>query len=694
MNPKTPYRLIEQLDQLPWLRMFLVGSLYILSSWPNRIDANVQGSISLPWPPAGIAVAATLIFGLRVWPAVAMGAFLVAASTGAPLGFAVVAAMGSAAETVIVAKVLGRSYSIEKNLSRTRDVLLFIGIAVVVAPIAGVTLDALGLCLFSMASWSDFVGLWRLNYIGDAMGILVVAPAVLTWSQRPEGRMTRRRGLEAISMIVLLATASQIVYGGLIDERIARLLSLACFPFIVWGALRFGQRGTTTAAMVAVFIAVPNTVHGLGPFVYLSTSLSLAYLYGLMGAVTVIGLLLGAVVTEYRSVAMELSEAREMLEERVADRTAALEEQLRERERVSMALRESEERYRRITQTITDYIYVVSFIDGHAVRTTHAPTCAAVTGYSSEEFVDNPFLWFHMVYPDDRERVLGLTTAIMSSRKSVSIEHRIIRKDGVVRWIRNTTVPILNAEGVLMSYDGLIQDITDRKLAEKAVSESESQFRAVFDSAGIGIAISSLDGLLQRCNPALERMLGYGPGELDGQPSKRISHPDEHLRLKDDTRRIMLGTGPENGLTVERRFIRKDGSTLWGRLTTTMLRDAAGNPQSGIGIVEDITVQKATEQEREKLLRQVREAMANVRTLSGLVPICSSCKKIRDDRGEWEPVEEYVTAHTGAEFTHGICPDCLRAFYPEYVNGYADLLAPTARRHATGGHKDQGSTEG
>jgi PAS domain S-box-containing protein len=694
MNPKTPYQLIEQIDRLPWVRTFFIGSIYILSSWAGRVDANVQGNISLMWPPAGIAVAAALIFGLRVWPAVACGAFVVTVSTGAPLGFAVAAALGSVVEIVIVVKVMERVSAIDQGLARVRDIFSFFGIAVVLAPIAGATIDTLGVCLFAMAPWPDFVGLWRLDYIGDAMGILVVAPALLTWCQRPEERMTRPRLLEAILLILLLIVVSQTVYGGLLDERMTRPLSLACFPFIVWGALRFGQRGTATAAVVAVSIAVLNTVHGHGPFVYLRPSLNLAFLYGLMGAVTVIGLLLGAVVTEYRTVARELSEAREYLEARVADRTNALEEQLRERERVSAALRDSEERYRRITQTITDYIYVVSFIDGHAVRTTHAPACTAVTGYSSEEFDANPFLWFHMVYPDDRARVLGLTTAIMSSRKSVSIEHRIVRKDGVVRWIRNTTVPIFNFDGVLTSYDGLIQDITDRKLAEEAVRESESKFRAVFDSAGIGIAISSLDGLIQRCNPALERMLGYGPGDLNGQPSKRISHPAEHLRLKEDARRIMVGTDPEHGLTVDRRLIRKDGSTLWVRLTTTILRDAEGNPQSGLGIVEDITVQKATEQERENLLRQVREAMANVRTLSGLVPICSSCKKIRDERGGWKPVEEYITAHTGAEFTHGICPDCLTAFYPEYVNGYADLLASAARRHATEGLQDQGSIEG
>jgi C4-dicarboxylate-specific signal transduction histidine kinase len=108
--------------------------------------------------------------------------------------------------------------------------------------------------------------------------------------------------------------------------------------------------------MLAVTIAIVDTIQRQGPFIHMSPSSSLVYLYGFTGVATVTGLLLGAVVTEYRTVAYELQEARGLLEARIADRTAALQQQLVERERVSAALRDSEERYRRITQTITDYI--------------------------------------------------------------------------------------------------------------------------------------------------------------------------------------------------------------------------------------------------------------------------------------------------------------------------------------------------
>jgi PAS domain S-box-containing protein len=443
--------------------------------------------------------------------------------------------------------------------------------------------------------------------------------------------------------------------------------------------------------MLAVTIAIVDTIQRQGPFIHMSPSSSLVYLYGFTGVATVTGLLLGAVVTECRTVAYELQEARGLLEARIADRTAALQQQLVERERVSAALRDSEERYRRITQTITDYIYSVAFVDGHPVGTTHAPTCEAVTGYTSEELAASPFLWLHMVHEDDRERVLGLTPEILATHESVNIEHRIIRKDGVVRWVKNTTVPTFDANGVLVSYDGLIQDITERKVAEELVRESEAKFRAVFDSAGIGIAISALDGSLLECNPALERMLGYERGELQGQSLGRIAHPDDLALQRDHVRRVLAGAQTK-GFSTERRYVRKDRRIVWGRITATLVRDTKGNPQYGLGLVEDITERKASEQERERLLSKVQEAMANVKTLSGFVPICSSCKKIRDDRGFWIQIEQYLAYHTGVQFSHGICPDCLKQFYPEHADGYAAEAFPSSTVHVTrGGGKSEGS---
>jgi PAS domain S-box-containing protein len=166
----------------------------------------------------------------------------------------------------------------------------------------------------------------------------------------------------------------------------------------------------------------------------------------------------------------------------------------------------------------------------------------------------------------------------------------------------------------------------------------------------------------------LERSLGFEAGELQGQPTGRILHRDDGAMHKELVRRVLAGA-PQQGISSERRYVRKDGRTLWGLLTVTVVRDAAGNPQYALGVVEDITVRRVAEQERGRLQQELRQAPANLTTLSGLVPICSCCKKIRDDRGYWTQVERYLTQHTGAQFSHGICPECMREKYPEYADG-------------------------
>lgn len=129
------------------------------------------------------------------------------------------------------------------------------------------------------------------------------------------------------------------------------------------------------------------------------------------------------------------------------------------------ALRGSEERYRRLLDSVTDYVYSVALRDGQAVSTSHGPGCLAVTGYTPEEFQKDPWLWHRLIHPEDREPVLQRLGRVTSEGRTFEIEHRIIRKDGAVRWVRNRHVPRYAGDGALESYDGLISDITERKLA-------------------------------------------------------------------------------------------------------------------------------------------------------------------------------------------------------------------------------------
>jgi PAS domain S-box-containing protein len=127
----------------------------------------------------------------------------------------------------------------------------------------------------------------------------------------------------------------------------------------------------------------------------------------------------------------------------------------------------SEQRYRHITEAVTDYIYTVRFESGRPVETIHRPTSVAVTGYTPEELKANPKLWLDIVHPDDLEVVREQVSRCICGQKFRTIEHRIIRKDGSIRWVRRTLVPQFDSQGKLLSYDGLLQDITELKIAEQ-----------------------------------------------------------------------------------------------------------------------------------------------------------------------------------------------------------------------------------
>jgi PAS domain S-box-containing protein len=146
-----------------------------------------------------------------------------------------------------------------------------------------------------------------------------------------------------------------------------------------------------------------------------------------------------------------------------------------ERKKAEKELRESEDRYRRITEAITDYIYTVTVEDGRPVETIHGPACVAVTGYTAEHFKENPYLWIQMVDEGDRAAVEKLAAQTLCGERVPALEHRIIRKDGATRWVRNTPVLNFDTQGKLLSYDGLVQDVTERKEAEEAVREANDE---------------------------------------------------------------------------------------------------------------------------------------------------------------------------------------------------------------------------
>ena len=155
------------------------------------------------------------------------------------------------------------------------------------------------------------------------------------------------------------------------------------------------------------------------------------------------------------------------------------------------AVKESEGRYQRLLGSVTDYVYSVTVDQGRAVATSHGPGCEAVTGFTLGEFEADSFLWYRMIYNEDRPAVTAQAERVVRGETPSPLEHRIVRKDGRIRWIRNTPVPQKDDGGRLISYDGLISDITERKRAE--------EFLAVEHAVTVELAgASSLDEALTR----------------------------------------------------------------------------------------------------------------------------------------------------------------------------------------------------
>jgi PAS domain S-box-containing protein len=192
-------------------------------------------------------------------------------------------------------------------------------------------------------------------------------------------------------------------------------------------------------------------------------------------------------------------------------------------------------------------------------------------------------------------------------------------------------------------------------------TEAEANFTRLFETMPIGLFHMRPDGTILQVNSALAEMLGFeNPVEVSGHHAAEFfNSPEEHLAWRNNIERDGTLVGHET------QIHRRDGSPLWVEISARALRDGLSGSLFYEGSVEDISQRRAAQQERERLIAELRGALSHAKQLSGLLPICSSCKKIRDDRGEWNPMEVYIQQRSDASFTHSFCPECVRRLYPE-----------------------------
>jgi integral membrane sensor domain MASE1 len=206
--------------------------------------AFLHASASPVWPPAGIALAVLLVLGYRVWPAIFIGAFLVNATTAGNILTSLGIATGNTLEALCGACLVNRFAGGTRVFDRAQDVFKF-ALAAMVSTLISPTIGLTSLELGDFASWANYGPIWLTWWLGDAAGVLVVAPFILLWSISSPQRWTRREAVEVGILLLLLICLGEIVFGGWSSISAKNYpISFICGPVVLWTAFRFSQRET------------------------------------------------------------------------------------------------------------------------------------------------------------------------------------------------------------------------------------------------------------------------------------------------------------------------------------------------------------------------------------------------------------------------------------------------------------------
>jgi len=202
-----------------------------------------------------------------------------------------------------------------------------------------------------------------------------------------------------------------------------------------------------------------------------------------------------------------------------------------------------------------------------------------------------------------------------------------------------------------------------RKRTEEALRKSEERYRTILDNIEEGYFEVDIPGNFTFFNDSLCRVLGYSRDEMMGMNNRQYMDKENAQKIYQAFNQVYTTGEPYRSFDWE--IVRKDGTKRFVESSVSLIRDSKGERIGFRGIVRDITERKRVEAEREKLIRELQDALAQIKKLSGLLPICASCKKIRDDQGYWNQIEAYIRDHSEAKFSHGICPECMKKLYPD-----------------------------
>jgi len=416
------------------------------------------------WPCSGIALAALLILGYDVWPAILLGAFLLYVTIAGSVGPSIGVAAGNTLEALAAAWFVNRWAGGRDAMNRTRNVFMFAILAGILSTMVAATIGVTSLSLGGLTPWSSYRSVWLTWWLGDAVGNAVVAPFLLLWILSPSDRWRRSQIIEASALLVCLMLVGQMVFNGvLISGNKNYPLEYLCIPVLVWAALRFGQREAATATLVLSGVAIWGTLYGLGPFARDTLNESLVLLQAFLGIGAVMTMALAAEVSQHR---LAEDEARSLS---VSDPLTGLGNYRKLVDSLEMEMKRSERTGRSFALILLDVddLKCINDVHGHLVGSRalcrladvlrlHSRSIDTAARYGGDEFA--------LILPEETEdaaRLVGRRIADELSRDggtppvSVSV--------GIAVWPRDGNTK----ESLILAAD---QDLYEKKRARKSLT--------------------------------------------------------------------------------------------------------------------------------------------------------------------------------------------------------------------------------
>jgi len=547
----------------------IVAVVYFAAARFGLSLAFATKQVTAVWPPTGIALVAVLAFGPRIWPGVFLGAFWANAIADEPLTTAAGIAVGNTLAGLAGGWGLRKFVGFDVAIERTRDVLGLVLVACA-STMLSASLGVANLALGGLVPWSAYSSVWWVWWVGDTLGILVFAPFVLTWSLAPRIQWRGWRLVEFITLFAIFCVVSAIVFTG------PKAVAHAAYPFLIWAALRFGQRETVTIALLASGAAIWGAIHDRGPFGIGSLDERLVLLDTFVGATAVTALLLGSATAERRASQARVERAREELEQRVLARTAELGEANANLITLNADLTQRTTELANKNEEVEAFVYIVS----HDLR----GPLVNLQGFSQEVERSCKELAGHLqgvALPAEvalRVRPIlddAIPTALRFINASSTKFHRLI--EALLALSRTGRQEFrsepLNLDAVVgATLDSLRQLVVD----SGATVTASALPVAVGDVTAIGQVFANLIGnALKYLQPGRPGAIAIG-GEVDGKMARYWVRDNGSGIPASAQRRLFqvfqrfhpkLASGEGMGMAVVKRLVERHGGRVWVQST-------------------------------------------------------------------------------------------------------------------------------